>query len=381
MKIRDFLDLNINGFYKWKTIVNTEEFIRMRGCEQNPYWHAEGDVWEHTKKVCDAAITVVKNFAEMYHMRDGDKEEFLAAALFHDIGKPNTTTIGKDGKIHSYGHEFEGERLTRAILWDEDVKRRERVCALIKWHMQILEVLNHKNHLERIVEISREVGNFDVLIALKVCDLRGSETEDPCRIDNYKILTALSKMSSVICNNGYDKYLPLYNQIPSYTHSTTRDVFVMIGLPGAGKSTYIEEIVKKDGIKKYDVISRDLVRIKLGQCKPDEKYLGTPEEEEAVTEEFNRELMAAIKKGSTIFIDNMNTRRKYRDNYKNLLKGYKIKWVYVYVQAPSLEDNIKRRTGQVPEDSFKTMTARVEWPSASEYDELIIKISDDYGKI
>jgi predicted kinase len=155
----------------------------------------------------------------------------------------------------------------------------------------------------------------------------------------------------------------------------------MIGLPGAGKTTYIKEIIEKKGITDYSIISRDLIRVKLGQCKEGEKYLGTSEEEEAVTEEFNRELMAAVKKGSTIFLDNMNTRRKYRDTYKNLLKGHKFRWVYVYVQAPNIDDNIERRKGQIPEESFKPMISRLEWPSASEYNELIIKITNDNGKV
>ena len=184
-----------------------------------------------------------------------------------------------------------------------------------------------------------------------------------------------------MCSDGLDRYLPLYNQIPWFTRSTTHDIYVMIGLPGAGKSTQIKEIVGKKNIENYAIVSRDDIRIKLGQCKPDEKHIGTPEEEEAVTEEFNRELIAAVKKVDTIFIDNLNIRRKYRDGYKNLLKGYKVRWIYVYVQAPSLEDNIERREGQVPVSVFKPMAARLEWPSASEYDELQIKITDDYGKV
>lgn len=380
MKIRDFLDLNINGFYKWETIANTEEFIRMKGCEQNPYWHAEGDVWEHTKRVCEEAVMIVE-YAEVEHMTDDDKEILLVSALFHDIGKPVTSSLGKDGKIHSYGHESEGEKLTRAILWDEDIKRRERVCAMIKWHMGILDVLNHKNYLERILEISREVGSLNLLIALKICDLHGSETKDPCRRDNYNTLKVLTRICNIMCSDGLDRYLPLYNQIPWFTGSTTLDIYVMIGLPGAGKSTHIKEIVDKKNIENYAIVSRDDIRIKLGQCKTGEKYIGTPEEEEAVTEEFNRELIAAVRKVDTIFIDNLNIRRKYRDGYKNLLKGYKVRWIYVYVQAPSLEDNIERREGQVPVSVFKPMTARVEWPSASEYDELQIKITDDYGKV
>lgn len=379
MVIKDFLDLNQEGFYKWEAIEKTPEFERMKGCEQNPYWHAEGDVWEHTKKVCEEAIMVIKGLTKAEtnpdFFNDDEKEILLTAALFHDIGKPITSSVGKDGKIHSYGHETEGEKLTRYILWEEDMRKREKVCALIKWHMDILELFKHKNYLERILVIAKEVSDFKILIALKYCDLRGSETSDPERQQSYKTLAAIGRMGMLLCNNKTYLALPLYNQLTQYVGTEMQDVYVMIGLPGAGKSTFIDYIVKDKKLKDYAVISRDLVRAKLGLCKNDEKYLGTPEEEEKVTEEFNRLLIDAVRKGYTVFIDNMNNRRKYRDGYKNLLKGYKIKWIYIYVQAPTLKDNISRRKGQIPEESFKPMVTRFEWPSVDEYNELYVRIT------
>mgnify|MGYP006967251436 FL=1 len=50
--------------------------------------------------------------------------------------------------------------------------------------------------------------------------------------------------------------------------------------------------------------------------------------------------------------------------------GYKI--VYVYVEAPTLDFNYKRRDGQIAKDRIKEMALSFEWPEATEYDELII---------
>lgn len=59
-------------------------------------------------------------------------------------------------------------------------------------------------------------------------------------------------------------------------HNQTK-VYIMIGCPGAGKSTWIKKNLEP-GIKVV------LIRYKLGlTSSPDEKYLGTREEENRVS--------------------------------------------------------------------------------------------------
>ena len=61
------------------------ELNRLIGCEQDPKWHPEGDVWTHTCCALDA-------FAR--HRTDDRHEELVVglAVLCHDFGKPSTTT-------------------------------------------------------------------------------------------------------------------------------------------------------------------------------------------------------------------------------------------------------------------------------------------------
>lgn len=84
------------------------ELEALVGCEQDPEWHPEGDVWTHTGHVLDA-------FARE---RLGDEEEDLVvglACLCHDLGKPSTTCFA-DGRVRSRGHEAAGEGPTRTFL-------------------------------------------------------------------------------------------------------------------------------------------------------------------------------------------------------------------------------------------------------------------------
>src|SRR5688572_2080979 len=68
------------------------------GCEQEPEWHPEGDVWVHTLMVIDKARQL---------NADLDRPRLIAVmlgAICHDLGKPATTAF-LDGRIRSLNHE------------------------------------------------------------------------------------------------------------------------------------------------------------------------------------------------------------------------------------------------------------------------------------
>lgn len=70
------------------------------GVAQNPAYHPEGDVFEHTMLVLDCA-------AELREQAQWPLG-FMVAALTHDLGKPIATQVQPDGKITAYGHEVAG---------------------------------------------------------------------------------------------------------------------------------------------------------------------------------------------------------------------------------------------------------------------------------
>ena len=138
--------------YNWVEIEKIPEFERLKSCEQSPRWHKEGNTWNHTQNVCNEAIKVAKDIYD-----DDIRMAFLAAALFHDIGKGTTTKIGKDGNWHSYGHDYEGEKITRLLLWDEELWMREYICSLVRWHMEIEFIPESDKFLPKLVSMSKAV--------------------------------------------------------------------------------------------------------------------------------------------------------------------------------------------------------------------------------
>lgn len=154
------------------------------------------------------------------------------------------------------------------------------------------------------------------------------------------------------------------------------NVYVMIGLPGAGKDTWIGNNLPNC---KY-VVSRDDIRIQLGMCGPGGKTVGNRDEEDTVTTIFNNKLKMYIfnaledqKKGvkSDIVINNTNLTKWQRDAYKKLLANHYVNWIYVVITAPSIEDNIQRRDGQIDSEIIRRLAKRYQPPTPDEYDEII----------
>ncbi|NLA86801.1 MAG: HDIG domain-containing protein [Clostridiales bacterium] len=104
--------------------------------EQSPVHHPEGNVWNHTLLVVDEAAK--------RRQESSDTRAFMWAALLHDIGKPATTRSRK-GRITAYDHDKIGAELAEEFLSavTEDRRLIEKVTQLVKYHMQILYVINN----------------------------------------------------------------------------------------------------------------------------------------------------------------------------------------------------------------------------------------------
>ncbi|MDO4868688.1 MAG: HD domain-containing protein [Bacillota bacterium] len=104
------------------------QLLPMKGFDQRNPYH-KYDILEH----CVRAMEVVRALDP----EDASKVEYMKmAALFHDIGKPDTFFIGEDGIGHMYGHPARGEEIVREIMADMKADRftTEKVALLVKYH-------------------------------------------------------------------------------------------------------------------------------------------------------------------------------------------------------------------------------------------------------
>lgn len=138
--------------------------FKLKGIEQSPKHHPEGNVWNHTMLVIDYAAGVKE--------QSSDSRVFMWAALLHDIGKAETTKIRK-GKITSYDHDKVGAELVVKFLepFINDADFITKVSALVRWHMQILFVVNDLP-FQNIEKMKRETSVRDVAL-FGMCDRMG----------------------------------------------------------------------------------------------------------------------------------------------------------------------------------------------------------------
>ena len=91
------------------------------------------------------------------------------AALFHDISKVDTLTIGEDGRGHFYGHEILGADLVSEILKRLRVSNKiiDKVKILILDHMKVHSEMTDKALRRQIKRVGREnvLDLYDLLIA------------------------------------------------------------------------------------------------------------------------------------------------------------------------------------------------------------------------
>lgn len=136
----------------------------LKTTEQNPRYHPEGSVWNHTMLVVDMAAYVRGS--------SSGPRAFMWAALLHDIGKAPTTRLRK-GRLTSYDHDRVGARMAREFLlyFTADSSFIDKVCNLVRWHMQVLFAVKQP-HSAGIREMSESADIRDVAL-LGLCDRLG----------------------------------------------------------------------------------------------------------------------------------------------------------------------------------------------------------------
>ena len=134
------------------------EILPLKGCEQPPDFHPEGDVFVHTRLMLALLPT-------------GASVPLVLATLFHDLGKPPTMERDHTGRIRFNGHESVSAQMTEKIMRrlrfsNEEI---EATTAMVQNHMVFKDVQNMRvSRLKRFlarptVEDELELHRIDCL--------------------------------------------------------------------------------------------------------------------------------------------------------------------------------------------------------------------------
>lgn len=141
----------------------------LRGVEQSPEHHPEGDVFVHTSLLFE-------------HL--GRPSPTLAfAALLHDVGKPSTFVRGPDRirfPLHARVGAEMADKICRDLRFSNEA--REQIVALVANHMRFIDVRRMKPAtLKRFLRMER----FDEHLALHRADCLSSHRI----VDNWRFAT------------------------------------------------------------------------------------------------------------------------------------------------------------------------------------------------
>jgi poly(A) polymerase len=148
------------------------EILVLKGVEQPPQWHPEGDVFIHTRLMLSLLPEVVS-------------EPLVLSVLLHDIAKPATFTVDETGRIRFNGHDKLGAVMTGEILrrlkFPNDVIEPTQVA--VEHHMVFKDVKKmKKSTLKRMMARSTWADE----LALHRIDCLGSNG----LLDNYEFMQA-----------------------------------------------------------------------------------------------------------------------------------------------------------------------------------------------
>src|SRR5216110_64519 len=107
------------------------ELEAMKGCEQPPQFHPEGDVFKHTRIMLEM-------------LPPESSLPLVFSVLFHDVAKPPTAIVDDEGRIRFNGHDRIGAEMTEAIMERLRFSRAEidATVEAVRQHMVFKDVPN-----------------------------------------------------------------------------------------------------------------------------------------------------------------------------------------------------------------------------------------------
>ena len=334
----------------------------LAACQQDPRYHAEGDVWTHTRLACEA-LAASPGFRER---AEEERALLFTTVLLHDVAKPACTRLDLDGRISSRGHARRGAIRAREMLWrlGAPFANREQIAGLIRHHQVPFHLFADPDPVRKTIAVS-QTARCDPLALVAEADARGRVCDDQDALLESVALFA-EQCGELACRMGPYPFASeharfLYfrrpDRDPTYeAYDDTRlEVVVMSGLPGSGKDRRLRE-----SLPGWPVVSLDRIRLELGIA---------PEDDQGAVANHARELARGyLRRGESFAWNATNVSRDMRSRTIDLCASYgaRIRIVYVEVSPDRLFTQNAEREHPVPTGAIERLLGRWEVPDLTE---------------
>lgn len=337
--------------------------IAMRDCQQDAGWHAEGDVWTHTRMV----YRELTRLADWQALDHESKVKLVFAALFHDSGKPATTHVDPEtGRTRSPKHSLVGAEICRSVLRELgcNLALREEITGLVRYHGRPPYLLEKSDPAREVIQLSWLVNNR-LLYYFALADARGRRGHEASRPEETIILWKETAEEHACFDRPYEfanaraRFL-FYRGALSSLHYTPREdyrctVTLMSGLPGSGKDTWLASH-RPD----LPVVSLDDLRAELD--------VDATQNQGAVIQAARENCRAHLRTGRDFAFNATNIVRHTRKRWGDLFADYGARIEVVYVEPP-LAVILRRnaaRSHPVPEQVIHKLLLKLDPPTWAE---------------
>jgi predicted kinase len=390
------------------------ELQHMSNCAQDSVWHTEGNVLAHTQMVMDKVLSEIANNPTL--SRKEQISTYLTA-LLHDVGKPTTTYALPNNRLVSPGYINVGLPIAKRILFllKTPFDIQEHVLRLIlrqgtayrmakrivpdltfnginveqKKYFRLASELSLPSlyHFTRANWLGRIGTNIEQTLDLLGVFRSRAEHHTLWNSSYYSLLNTvvtfedLSKLGVkdskeqkriqyLLFNLTLRGKLQTRKQALEYINNKKEilspnmaHLYIMVGVPGSGKSTWVE-----NNLPNAVLVSSDKKREELFNdvhCQADNKR---------VFIECHADLRRALEAGKEVVFDATNTKFNYRNLAVQLAFEYFAHTTIVYFDLPveiALERN-RQRSRYVSEDIITRFFNELEVPRFTEAQELKI---------
>lgn len=346
--------------------------IVMTGSLSNYNWSEYSDVDVH----------IIYDFSKIYNKTEFVKDYFDAKKLdwnnSHDeltikgfpveISVEDVKEPAKSSGVYSLEKNKWVEEPEELDDSDLDVGKIKKFCADKMNDMDmIFAKMDKERDRQKLENLTKELESiYDELKGLRKKGLASSDME----MSEGNIIWKVIKHAGYIdkCWDYYDKVYDRRNTIDEAVSNgdTTKKptAYLMIGMPGAGKSTWV-----RNNLPDLPVVSRDIIRgyDEVGISNGvDDKKVGSKDQETFVTDIERKEIKELCEKGEDFVVDDTNT-GKYRKGMVDYIRSCGARVVGIYVETDA-ETCKSRRDGVIPGDAMDRMFGRMIKPKAEEFD-------------
>lgn len=330
----------------WTAIESLPYVAPMKECQQDARYHAEGDVWTHTKLCLEHLVAnqVWQSLPER------DRQIVFLATLFHDAGKPACTRV-EEGSITSKGHSAIGESLIRQWLYkaNTDIFAREEAASLIRFHQRPFHFLKADDIEREVIQVSYNCSCAKLHL-LACADAGGRDSEANIETMEHVDMFQAYAQELECWNSPYEfpgedkawaKYAYFYlgrSRFACSYDSSEFEVHVLTGLPGCGK-----DYVAKCWFPGHPVLCLDDIRDEMG-IKPGEDTSDVVRKAKSDAKWYLRERCPFVFNSTCLT-------RKLRREWIDFFKLYKPRISIVHIDSPAERRTERMRSrGRIVDD-------------------------------